>query len=370
MVTVDILKSFSYESVNYQQSISYVMSEEHESTLRAVKPEAIGMSHPLVLTNQYKGEDLTGKKLMVFRSGGIGDIFMLSPVLRWLNFRYPTSQVKVATGCKEPLENLPYISELLTMPFPAHHLTGCDYMLHFQGILEGGGEDSKKYHGTDLFFRYFGIDPAWIISDNKRPHISISAAEIAWVQQTLKDRELTPGKDYIIGIQLETSSPIRNFPKDKLKQIIDILAIQPMVKIVLIGSESQTVAAEYLRDRRSNILVATKYTVRQSIVLASKYDLIISGDSMMIQVACGYQIPCIGLYGPFPSNLRMKYHKDSIGLDADVVCAPCYKHDYRGCIKGTPSPCWSTIKIEDILKAADYLRYLKTLTHYSFMSGV
>jgi hypothetical protein len=174
-------------------------------------------------------------------------------------------------------------------------------------------------------------------------------------------------EDYVIGIQMETSAPLRNFPKEKMKTIIDILTREENVKIVLVGADQQTLLGSYLKGNHQNVFIATKFTVRQSMILAFRYDLIISPDSFMIQVAGALEKPLIGLYGPFPSNVRMKYFKNAIGMDPSVVCSPCYKHDFRACIKGSPSPCFSQVPVEDVLQAIDFQKAKFTGSHFKYM---
>jgi len=167
---------------------------------------------------------------------------------------------------------------------------------------------------------------------------------------------------------METSAPLRNFPKEKLKTVVDILAKEKNVKIALIGSKQQETIANFYKGKSENVLLATNFNVRQSIILATRYDIMISPDSFMIQVAGALDKPLIGLYGPFPSEVRMKYFKNAIGIEPSVVCSPCFKHDFRACIKGHPSPCFTQIKPEDVLQATDYLKHKFTGQHFSFMN--
>ena len=147
-----------------------------------------------------------------------------------------------------------------------------------------------------------------------------------------------------------------------------MLANEPNVRVVLIGSDQHDLlATQYFQSGNPKIIPATKFTVRQSIVLAVRYNLVISPDTFMIQTAGALDKPLIGIYGPFPSEVRMKYFKNSIGLDPSVVCSPCYKHDFWACVKGFPSPCFTLISHIDILMAADYFKHKFTGAHFNFM---
>lgn len=368
MRIVDIIKTFTHIGIEFKKDCQFVMAEDIESQYRSLYAENIGMSYPLETAYKpYKGEDLTNKKLMCWRTGGIGDMMFLSPVLRYLKKKYPTSFLRVASGCKEPLENIPEINELYGMPFDAKLLEDVDYHLMFQGIIESSSEQSMRTHAVDMFFSYFGIDSTHFSIEDKKPKLFFKKEEMDWLEKALS--ELKIEKDnYVIGIQMETSSPLRNFPKEKMKVIIDDFIKEENVKIVLIGIEQQNIMGQYYKGKNDNIILATKFNVRESIILATRYDIIISPDTFMIQVAGALDKPLIGLYGPFPSVVRMKYFKNAIGLDPSVVCSPCFKHDFRTCVKGHPSPCFTQINPDDVLQAADYLKVKFTGQHFKFMA--
>jgi ADP-heptose:LPS heptosyltransferase len=368
MRIVEIIKSFTHEGKRFEAGHKFVMAEDVESNYRTVAGDSIGMSHPIEsVYRPYKGEDLNGKRLMTWRTGGIGDIFFLNPVLRYLKKKYPTSFIRVASGCKQPLENVPEIDQLQDMPFDAKLLNDVDYMLQYQGIIEGESAQSKMIHATDMFFSYFGIDSIQFPMEEKVPKLFFTKEEMTWLKSTLTGLGIEE-KHYVVGIQMETSSPLRNYPKEKLKPIIDILAQEENVKVVLIGNEQHHIISQFYKGNSPNVTAAIKFTVRQSIVLATRYDLIIAPDSFMIQVGGALEKPLIGLYGPFASEVRMKYFKNSIGLDPSVVCSPCFKHDFRPCVKGFPSPCFTQISVEDLLQAIDYQKNKFTGRHFKYMA--
>lgn len=367
MRIVEVVKTFSHGGINFLEKKSYVMAEDIEAQYRNLYGDKLAMSYPLEnIYKRYAGQDLNGKKILVFRTGGIGDILFLNAPLRYLKKKYPTCFLRVASGCKQSLENVPEIDELYDMPFDADILKTSDYVLYFQGILESSSEQSKITHAVDMFYSYFGIDSTHFPAEDKRPKLFFKKEEMDWMNQTFSKRGIKD-TDYVVGIQMETSAPVRNFPKEKLKTIIDILSQEDGIKIVLIGTEQHEIMGNFLRGSNTNVLLATRYSVRESIVLANRYNIIVSPDTFMVQVAGALEKPLIGLYGPFPSDVRMKYFKNAIGLDPSVVCSPCFKHDFRPCIKGNPSPCFSLITPEDVLQAMDYLKFKFTGQHFKFM---
>jgi ADP-heptose:LPS heptosyltransferase len=367
MRIVEVTKDFAYNNISFKQGHRYVMAEDNEGQYRNVHGDKLGMSYPLeTIYRPYNGQDLSNKRLTVWRTGGIGDLTFLLPVLVYLKKKYPSCFLRVATGCRQPLEHAPEINELYDMPFDAELLNDVDWHLMFQGIIESSSEISKKTHAVDMFFSYFKIDSTYLSAEEKRPKLYFNKEEMDWLSQTLPKLGIKED-DYVIGIQMETSSPLRNFPKEKFKTVIDIFAKEKNTKIVLIGAKQQETLGNFYKGNSSNVIVATGFTVRESIILVTRYDLVIAPDSFIIQIAGALEKPLVGLYGPFASEVRMKYFKNAIGLDPSVVCSPCFKHDFRPCIKGFPSPCFTQLKTEDVLQAADYLKFKFTGQHFFFM---
>lgn len=365
---VEINKEFERNGVKFLAGQRLVMAEDIEAQLRSVSGDAMGMSYPIEqIYRPYNGEDLTGKRIMCWRTGGIGDIFFMNPVFRFLKKRYPGCFIRMASACKQPLENLPEIDELYDMPFDTKLLEDVDYHLYFQGIIESSNDKSKVTHAVDMFYSYFKIDSIQLPPEDKQPRVVFSEPEQKWLSEECAKLGLAHG-DLVVGIQMETSAPLRNYPKEKLKVVIDILSREDKVKIVLVGSPQQSVLANFLKGGRDNIIPAINYDVRKSIVLTSRYNIIVAPDSFLIQAAGAMNKPLIGIYGPFPSEVRMKYFKSSIGLDAKVVCSPCFKHDFRTCIKGFPSPCFSLTEPEDILQAIDFQRNKFYGGHFNYMA--
>jgi len=367
MRVVEIVKNFKRGIVDFKKDHKYVMAEDVESQLRSIYGDSMGMSFPLEnFYRPYKGEDLTDKKIMVWRTGGIGDLCFINPVFRYLKSKYKNCFIRVATGCKEPLMNLPEIDELYDMPFDAGLLETVDYHLQFQGIIEGRSEKSKTNHAVDMFFSYFNIDSTQLKPEVKKPRLVFTDKEILWRDEILKKFGILQ-EDYTVGIQVETSAPLRNYPKEKFKVIIDVLAKEEKLKIVLIGSEQQRALIGFLKGNYVNVIDSVGLNVRESIIMATRYDLVISPDTFMVQIAGALDKPLIGLYGPFPSEVRMKYFTNAIGMDPKVACSPCFQHDFRACIKGYPSPCFSLINPEDVLQACNYLRKKSNRGDFKFM---
>lgn len=358
MHSVEIFKEFTHDKIRYKPG-RFIMPEDIEHNLRLKYGNYMGMSRKIA--PNYKGEDLTNKSILVFRLGGIGDMMFLLPVLQHIKRKFPTCKIDVCTATPDPLMNCPEISNIYQMPFSDELIKSHDYYMFFQGIIEMGSDLSRTTHAVDLFYKYMGIDYDKVPAEDKVPKLHFTMAEYDWLAIELKklgipkDHQVTD--KYVVGIQLETSSVMRNYSTPHIKTVIDTLAKESDTVIVLIGNTPQQKAiAKYLKGDLKNVLPLMDYSVRQHINLAQRYDLIISPDSFMVQVAGALSKPQIGLYGPFSADLRMRYFKNAVSLEWTAPCSPCCTHSGQPCTKGYPSPCMRSITADNILQAATEIR--------------
>ena len=119
------------------------------------------------------------------------------------------------------------------------------------------------------------------------------------------------------------------------------------------GTHPQESSIIYITGKLGKHSYSIVKDLRTAIIVASMMNYFIAPDSMFIHIAGAFRIPTIGLYGPFPSALRMKYFTRSIGIDAKTNCSPCFKHSHHPCDKGDPSPCMAMIQPKHILEAFD-----------------
>jgi ADP-heptose:LPS heptosyltransferase len=363
-ITVD--KGGLYEK-KLKAGKSYIFSDSRAMQLQNIYSEYFGNSVDLdTLYKKYSGQPLDGKTLFVWRHGGIGDLMFMLPPLRLLKHRYPTCKIWFASGSAfvDILFNIPYIDKIGTLPVSTDWLTDSDYHLHFEGIIEGSKE-AETENAYDLFLKRFNIDPKSIPFYEKIPDVYLADNEIGEVVRLLDKHKFDPMKDTIIGIQLTASSPIRTYPVDKLTEAMRMLAVRGC-KFIIYGHPAKHAQIskniqEVIKDStgKDDIIISSpelKLPLRISIATVKFLNLMIAPDSAFVHIAAAMHVPVIGLYGPFPSDLRMRYYFDGIGLNADTACTPCFTHGHDPCDKsmGT-SPCFSTLHPETIVLATSYL---------------
>ena len=100
------------------------------------------------LYKPYNGQNLDGKRLLIWRTGGIGDLCFIQPNMIHLKETYPTCEIYFACGPQyhAMVETWDCIDKLITLPFNYLQLVRADYHMTFEGVIEIiGGETDRKY---------------------------------------------------------------------------------------------------------------------------------------------------------------------------------------------------------------------------------
>ena len=347
------ITSGSTKDLDFKGKEFYIVSDSLLSKLQIIVGHNLGVIIPFKeIYNEYKGQDLNNRKLLALRHGGGGDILFMTTGLAELKRKYPKSSLNIAISpayLSIP-ENNPNIDQVLSLPISLTEWNKYHYHIIFENLIENNPQASE-YNAYDLFMLKMGLDIKTVPPENKIPKLYITDEE----KNSQLDRFFrTPMGKKSVGIQAEASSPIRKYLPYNFIEVGKAL-IKKGFDVYFFGSQMQENTIGYLVSQCGEGSHAVIEDMRTALVIASFMDYFIAPDSLFIHVAGAFEIPCIGLYGPFPSDLRMQYFKRSIGINAKTACSPCFKHSHHPCDKGEPSPCMRLISPDIVLKAFDEL---------------
>jgi len=340
-------------ALEFKKGLFYIISDDLHNKLKIVIGHVLGVEIPFKeIYNQYKGQDLNNRKLLALRHGGGGDILFMTTGLHELKRMYPDSSLNVAISPAylSLVENNPNIDGVIPLPISLTEWNKYHYHIIFENIIENSFM-AQEYNAYDLFMMKMGLDVKAIPPERKIPEIFINDSEIDLILKKFKGIKI--GKKSI-GIQAEASSPIRKYLPHNFVKVGKAL-INKGYELFFFGSPNQENGINYLVQQCGEGSHKVIEDLRTALVVAKHMDYFIAPDSLFIHVAGAFRIPVIGIYGPFHSDLRMKYFEQSIGINAVTNCSPCFRHGFHPCIKGDPSPCLSLITSKHILQAFDEL---------------
>jgi ADP-heptose:LPS heptosyltransferase len=316
---------------------------------------------PVKFKNLYKpylGQELKeNSELLVFRTGGIGDLLFIQPNLRYLKQKYPSCTIRFACGPQyhpmvEQWEDC--VDILTTLPFPFDKLISADYHMLFEGVIERCKE-AEKTNAYRLFTRWLGLNlPDELLVPKQNPKEEL----VEKCKKLLKSWN----KPNFIVLQLRASSPVRSPSHNFWIKIINGLTKRKF-NVVITDSSRQSDSIDKLivnLKRRFRVFNFAKYSesIAHTIALTSLSNGAVSTDSSLVHIAASLDKPIYGIYGPFPGSIRLDTYPKTKWVDVDRFCAPCCLHGQRPCkYAGSDgySPCYDQMirserKKEEILE--------------------
>jgi ADP-heptose:LPS heptosyltransferase len=310
---------------------------------------------PLPLRDSKKIPD--GSKVLILRSGGIGDHIMLTPAIRgFREHRMSGSDIELWLATQEDMFPLfkgnPFIDRLLPLPLTMDELFKTDYFLDFSESIQAS--DFNRIHPTDYYLEFVGIKTNGIT--NKMPLISLDTIVSSPIIQVLKGLKNYHQNRPLILIQWEASVQIRTFPPKKLSALTHKFT---ECTFVIAHHHIQTEKTEQaIREENIKAINISNEMKDLTYFLGAVgfVDGVISTDSSAYHIAAAFDKPSLALFGPIASSLRTRYYPKVISLDANYngkICkSPCVRH------KGTCpeakqigesySPCLLSISENDI----------------------
>lgn len=307
----------------------------------------------------YIGQELNDKTLLVFRTGGIGDLLFIQPNLMYLKEKYPSCQIKFACGpqYQSMVETWECVDKVLDLPFNASELTTSHYHALFEGVIERCNL-AQTENAYNLFSSWLGLN----LPDEKLVPIQKPKPDkVEFCLQKLTEWKVLQ-KDFII-VQLRASSPIRTPRPEFWAKIVNGLT-EKGYNILITDSPRQTknvdaFITEFVTDKTKVFnFCKESITLDYSIALTSLSQCVIATDSALNHIAASLDVPCYGIYGPFPGHIRMKTYPKGAWVDAKRECSPCYIHSPNPCPKAGAdgfSPCYDNIDIPETITEIETL---------------
>lgn len=293
----------------------------------------------------YRGQDLNGKTLFVWRSGGIGDLMFIRPILMAFKDKY---DVKITFATRSKYHSMveqwdDCIDQLTDVPFFVDEtLKNSDYHISYEGLIERCTL-AEQMDVHDLFAQHSFIH----VSNYNRKMKCICKSNVF---------EILPTKYAVM--QLGASSPIRTPFIGSLVHVANF--ITKNTNLIISGSRREERAIDDFRsccDNQEKILNFARHTgsVVDAVKLVTGSSLVVAPDSSHVHMAAAQCVPCVGIYGPFPWTSRAKHYDNFIGVEPkESDCCEfggkhCFTHSFLPCHYNTS--CWKNLDSDEIINA-------------------
>ena len=275
--------------------------------------------------------DWNGKRILLVRPGGFGDLLFLTPCIAEIKRRWPQSIVNVACfpQYRDALEGNPDVDAFEEYPVAVCAFDSYDAHVWLENYIERDPK-AKEIHVIDLLSERLGLE----VSDtsDKRMRFHLTAEEMAAALERYPRNSKKRA-----GIQVFSSSPVRSYPPKLTVETARELMRRGW-ELFLFGSPGQVNS-----DSGPGIVNLTQRqppaSFRESAAILKTCDVCIAPDSSLCHIAGILEIPTVALYGSFPWQLRTAYAPSIYAINGHGPCAPCFHHSRGGQVFPEGKPC-------------------------------
>ena len=340
-----------FKEQSLKKGVKYVMGlgvfqqlqYDGNANKRLLKPTSIKFKNAY---RPYKGQDVNDETVLVFRTGGIGDLLFIQPNLRYLKETYPDCRIEFACGPQyQPMvETWDCVDQVCDLPFTFDRLIKAKYHMLFEGVIERC-KQAQTDNAYNLFSRWLGID----LPDEKLiPQQEPKEELVVEVQGILDEWKLEKGS--FIIMQLRASSPIRTPRHEFWVKIIDALNFRGYPVLLTDNPRQTENIDDFIKMVKNKDMVFNfcehSESIAHTIALTSLCKATFATDSALGHIAASLDKPCFGIYGPFPGFIRLKTYPKASYVDAERHCSPCFIHGHKPCPHASMdgySPCYDEL---------------------------
>ncbi|MEE8574338.1 MAG: glycosyltransferase family 9 protein [Thermodesulfobacteriota bacterium] len=342
----------------------------------------------------------TVRKILAMHTGGIGDMLMLAPSLKLLRASYPDSEIHLlleSERTREVLERFCVVDSFVSLASPGlkrgFNLSVAsdffssvlmlrkeryDACLIFQPVLSAGSAlrlalfcallgarttVGRNTRGRGFFFKrkikedraevkhetLRMADVAWAISNGMfLPPPVLPPSEVPPMEIVItEDERLRTGKILKVGRLSDITVVVapgftmrtRGWYEDRWAELLNRIAGECKVKLVLIGGKKETEMAGRIKAKmKSDIVDLTgELSIFETAAAVDSADVFIGIDSGPMHVASILKPKVVALFGPGDASRIRPYgaQEDYRVVKNPCECAPCYKEscDDHSCMK-------------------------------------
>lgn len=257
------------------------------------------------------------RSLAVVRDGGLGDMLLLTPVLRALKDLYPHVDIHLFT--KPPylplFEHNPHVDTL----YPLNHYQkfAFDEVVDLQQFVEKA-PDTGLLDRASLFASAFGIE----LKDGELEY-TVTADETDWAVEWLEAQGV--GGQKIMALAPWATDPRRSWEVQHARRLVELMGECGWQTIVFHNTDD---ADDFFGDVA---VCCVEPSLREKAAILGLMDMVVSVDTGIYHLAMAARaghpqdLPfVVVLFGLIPPALRMRWYSNCMSLIAEEIeCCPC-----------------------------------------------
>ena len=180
----------------------------------------------------------------------------------------------------------------------------------------------RPIHATQAyceFARFLGAEP---VADEFRIRVP---DEFARAAEGLLEEAANLGGNGLAAIVPGSAWPSKRWPPEHFAELAARLAGERDMGIILLGHSGEAQAADLIAARcpKKALSLAGRTTLGQAIAVAGRCQLVVGGDTGLVQIAAAMGVPTVAIYGPTDPALTGPVGPRVSIVQRRVDCWPC-----------------------------------------------
>ncbi|MDD2541688.1 MAG: glycosyltransferase family 9 protein [Desulfuromonadaceae bacterium] len=161
------------------------------------------------------------------------------------------------------------------------------------------------------------------------------------------------GSDSFVALFPGASIPEKRWGADNFRQVAKMLSVFG-IKIVVVGGKEDRQQGEVIAGGGLGLNLAGLTSLPETAAVIQKSALLLSGDSGVLHIAVGLDVPTVSLFGPGRAKKWAPRGERHIVINKELPCSPCT-------VFGTTPPCsnktrcMSDITVDEVVNAVTML---------------
>jgi len=292
------------------------------------------------------GNRVPARNIAVIRTGGLGDLVMLSSALRALKLSRPNMEVVLVTDSLGfvVFEEFPYVDKMIKVKemFTRTFDMIADLRMMVEPPEIGGGMPRSSYdkeNRTEWFHKLLFVEDCEV-----EQYIVPNKAAIDKWKELLTDKDCP-----WVGIHVNTARDTRSFPVEYVVEMVRLFSKR--WNVVILGSLSAL--RRVAGDRVYNLIGKTR--VKDLIAICSLMDFIVAPDSSVMHIAGTFRKKGVAVLGNMRPETRCKHYPTIKVLHPkdSMPCIPCNDMGHCELNRKIGAPCMRLIKPKMIYEESE-----------------